>query len=39
MRTAVAGWGYVGAAAPAHTWGADTVLMAPNELLNWLDLP
>ena len=39
MRTLVASWGYTGTAPPLHSWGADAVLMAPNELLNWLDLP
>lgn len=39
MRTAVAGWGYTGAAGSVHTWGADAVLMMPTKLLNWLDLP
>ena len=39
MRTLVAAWGYTGAAAPPHTWGADAVLTAPKEILHWLDLP
>lgn len=39
MRTLVAAWGYTGAAPAVHTWGADGVLNAPADLLNWLDLP
>lgn len=38
MRTLVAAWGYIGAAPAVHSWGADAVLMSPNELLNWLDV-
>ncbi len=39
MRTLVAAWGYTGAAPPVHTWGADAVLMAPGDVLQWLDMP
>jgi N-acetyl-D-muramate 6-phosphate phosphatase len=36
MPIAVATWGYLGLGEPAHTWGADTLLDAPAQLLPWL---
>jgi N-acetyl-D-muramate 6-phosphate phosphatase len=38
MATLVAGWGYLGAEPDIGAWGADAVLNAPDELLNWLRL-
>jgi phosphoglycolate phosphatase len=38
MATLAAGWGYLGAGAAVHEWGADAVLAHPGELLNWLRL-
>ncbi len=39
MATVVAGWGYLGAGAEPHQWGADHLIAAPHELLQTLDLP
>jgi phosphoglycolate phosphatase len=39
MRTAAAGWGYLGAGRPAQHWGADFVLSSPSQLLQQLGLP
>jgi phosphoglycolate phosphatase len=36
MPIAVATWGYLGLGEPAHAWGADTLLDAPEQLLPWL---
>jgi 2-phosphoglycolate phosphatase len=36
MPMAVATWGYLGQGEPAHTWGADALLDAPAQLLDWL---
>ncbi len=38
MATLAAAWGYLGAGAPPHAWGADAVLQNPDQLLPWLDL-
>lgn len=38
MRTLAAAWGYLGQGEPVHAWGADAVLPAPDQLLNWLEL-
>lgn len=39
MRTAAAGWGYLGIGKSAHDWGADFVLSSPSQLLQRLGLP
>ena len=39
MATLAASWGYLGMAEPVDEWGASTVLIAPKDLLNWLELP
>lgn len=39
MRTAAAGWGYLGVGKSAHDWGADFVLSSPSQLLQRLGLP
>jgi N-acetyl-D-muramate 6-phosphate phosphatase len=39
MATLAAAWGYLGVEAPVQAWGADHVLLQPNDLLHWLDLP
>lgn len=36
MPMAVATWGYLGLGEPAHTWGADVLLDAPEQLRAWL---
>ena len=36
MPMAVATWGYLGLGEPAHTWGADVLLDAPELLQAWL---
>lgn len=36
MATLAAAWGYLGTGAAVHDWGADHVLAAPDDLLNWL---
>jgi N-acetyl-D-muramate 6-phosphate phosphatase len=38
MATLAAQWGYLGDGAGVHEWGADAVLGAPADLLNWLEL-
>jgi phosphoglycolate phosphatase len=38
MATLAAAWGYLGTAGAPHSWGADAVLMQPDELLQWLEL-
>lgn len=38
MTALVASWGYLGADARVHEWGAEGVLNAPDDLLQWLDL-
>ncbi len=38
MATLAAQWGYLGDGAGVYEWGADAVLRAPSELLNWLQL-
>ena len=38
MATLAARWGYLGAGEAVDDWGADAVLNAPDELLNWLRL-
>lgn len=38
MVTLAAGWGYLGQGEPIDAWGADHVLSAPDELLQWLEL-
>jgi N-acetyl-D-muramate 6-phosphate phosphatase len=37
MAMVVAEWGYLGAGEPAHSWGADVLLDAPNQLPAWLE--
>jgi N-acetyl-D-muramate 6-phosphate phosphatase len=39
MQTLAAAWGYLGVDAPVHSWGADRVLLQPDELLQTLELP
>ncbi len=39
MAPLAAAWGYLGAGEPVHAWGADAVLDAPTQLLQWLRLP
>ena len=39
MATLAASWGYLGMAEPVDEWGASSVLSAPKDLLNWLELP
>ncbi len=36
MAMVVATWGYLGLGEPVHDWGADALLDAPDQLLNWL---
>jgi phosphoglycolate phosphatase len=36
MAMLAATWGYLGVADPVHTWGADALLDAPNQLQTWL---
>lgn len=38
MSTLAAAWGYLGQGDPIDAWGADHVLSAPSQLLQWLDL-
>lgn len=38
MAALAAAWGYLGADARPHEWGAHGVLDSPDELLNWLEL-
>ena len=38
MRTLAAAWGYLGQGESIATWGADSVLSSPAELLQWLEL-
>lgn len=38
MATLAAAWGYLGQGKPIEAWGADHVLSAPDQLLQWLDL-
>jgi len=38
MAALVAAWGYLGQGENVHDWGADSVLMQPADLLNWLGL-
>lgn len=38
MRTVAAAWGYLGLGEPIHTWGADHLIEAPDELLKLLRL-
>ena len=38
MAVLAAGWGYLGQGTPIEAWGADAVLPAPANLLNWLEL-
>lgn len=38
MATVVAAWGYLGEGEPVAAWGADAIIEAPGELLNWLEL-
>jgi phosphoglycolate phosphatase len=38
MATLAAAWGYLGQGDPVHAWGADRVLPAPADLLQWLEL-
>lgn len=37
MATLAAAWGYLGQGGSIDAWGADVVLNAPGELLNWLE--
>ena len=39
MATLAASWGYLGMAELVDEWGASSVLKAPKDLLNWLELP
>lgn len=38
MRALAAGWGYLGTGEAVEAWGADHILRAPHELLNWLQM-
>jgi N-acetyl-D-muramate 6-phosphate phosphatase len=38
MGAIAAAWGYLGAGAPPHDWGADAVVNQPDELLQFLKL-
>ena len=38
MATLAAAWGYLGQGEPIEAWGADHVLSAPDQLLQWLEL-
>jgi len=38
MATLAAAWGYLGQGDPIEAWGADHVLSAPDQLLQWLEL-
>lgn len=38
MATLAAAWGYLGQGEPIDAWGADHVLAAPAQLLQWLEL-
>ena len=38
MATLAAAWGYLGQGEPIEAWGADHVLSAPGQLLQWLEL-
>jgi len=38
MATLIALWGYLGDGPPPQEWGADALLDAPADLLNWLGL-
>ncbi len=38
MAAWAAAWGYLGPHEPVHAWGADRVLLHPDELLQFLDL-
>lgn len=38
MRTAIAGWGYLGEGEHPSRWGADVTLAAPTDLLKWLEV-
>ncbi len=38
MATLAAAWGYLGQGDPIEAWGADHVLSAPAQLLQWLEL-
>jgi phosphoglycolate phosphatase len=37
MPMLAATWGYLGVTEPVHSWGADTLLDAPNQLQAWLE--
>lgn len=39
MPVLAAAWGYLGQGDGVEAWGADAVLDAPDDLLNWLQLP
>ena len=39
MTALVAAWGYLGRGEDPATWGAQAILSAPADLLNWLGLP
>jgi phosphoglycolate phosphatase len=36
MAMVVATWGYLGLGEPVHSWGADALADAPDQLLSWL---
>jgi phosphoglycolate phosphatase len=36
MPMLAATWGYLGLGEPVHDWGADALLDAPSQLLEWL---
>lgn len=38
MGTFAAAWGYLGRGEAVEAWGADHILQAPGQLLNWLEL-
>ena len=36
MAMVAATWGYIGTGDPVHSWGADALVDAPSQLLDWL---
>jgi phosphoglycolate phosphatase len=36
MTMVAATWGYLGLGEPVHEWGADALVAAPSQLLDWL---
>jgi phosphoglycolate phosphatase len=36
MPMLAATWGYLGQGEPVHDWGADSLVDAPSQVLDWL---